>query len=363
MRRPELRGRSALLLAGTLLLSACTSAATPAPTQAPTPAASAGSSSAAATPAATVLPGVKQFVVAKPSASVGNVAFHAAMDGMNQTGYSVSVQSIDTPELVIEGVAKGTFQFGDGSINAAMNAITKGAQIRIISDRLGNEWSLISKTDIANCAALAGKNVGVTSLGSSVTAMLKAWIAKTCPGTTPNYLIIATSDQRALALIANQIDAAPLQIADSLPLLTKADYTGKFKRLVSFQQELPEVMINSIYVNNDFAAKNPGTVVDVLKAVLTANRKVADDPTYLKQISLKYIPNIDQSTLDAITASYRDLKLLDVNGGITNDKLVYNAKFYGPAPDGTGSVPKVLAPNEYADLTYLNIALQQLGKR
>jgi ABC-type nitrate/sulfonate/bicarbonate transport system substrate-binding protein len=362
MLRPDLRSRSALVLAGTILLSACTAAATPVPTKAPTSAPSAAASTAASA-APTVLPGVKQFVVAKPAPSVGNVAFHAAMDGMNTTGYTVSVQSIDTPELVIEGVAKGTFQFGDGSINAAMAAITKGAQIRIISDRLGNEWSLISKTDIANCAGLAGKNIGVTSLGSSVTAMLKAWIAKTCPGTTPNYLIIATSDQRALALIANQIDAAPLQIADSLPLLTKADYTGRFKRLVSFQQELPEVIINSVYVNVDFAAKNPGTVVDVLKAVLTANRKVADDPTYLKQITLKYIPKIDQTTLDPIVAAYRDLKLLDVNGGLTDAKLTYNAKFYGPAPDGTGSVSRLLAPNEYADVTYLNIALQQLGKR
>ena len=43
--------------------------------------------------------------------------------------------------------------------------------------------------------------------------------------------------------------------------------------------------------------------------------------------------------------------------------LKATAAFYGPAPDGTGSVSKVLTPNEYADVTYLNIALQQLGKR
>jgi hypothetical protein len=104
-------------------------------------------------------------------------------------------------------------------------------------------------------------------------------------------------------------------------------------------------------------------VVAVIKALLTANRKVADDPTYLKTITLKYIPNIDQSTLDPVLAAYRDAKIMDVNGGITMEKLVYNAKFYGPAPDGTGSVSKVLAPNEYADLTYLNIALAELGKR
>jgi ABC-type nitrate/sulfonate/bicarbonate transport system substrate-binding protein len=350
------------MLAGTILLSACTAAATPTPTAAPTAAASPGATTAA-TAAATQLPGVKQFIVAKPAPSVGNVAFHAAMDGMNSEGYSVSVQSINTPDLVVEGVAKGTFHFGDGSVNAVMLATTKGSQIRVISDRLGNEWTLVTKSDIANCAGLAGKNVGVTSLGSSVTSMLKAWIAKTCPGTNPNYLVIATSDQRALALIANQIDGAPLQLADSLPLLTKAEHSGKFKALVRFAQDLPEVLINTVYVNNDFARQNPGTVVAVLKALLTANRKVADDPTYLKTITLKYIPNIDQATLDPVLAAYRDAKIMDVNGGLTPEKLTFNAKFYGPAPEGTGSVPRVLAPSEWADLTYLNIALQQLGKR
>jgi len=196
-----------------------------------------------------------------------------------------------------------------------------------------------------------------------VTAMLKAWMAKTCPGTTPNFLVISTSDQRALALIANQIDAAPLQIQDGLPLTTNPANAGRFKVLTNFQRDLPEVLINTVYANLDFARDNPGTVVAVAKAILTVNRKVADDPTYLKQLSIKYIPGIDLTSLDAVVAAYREYKLFDVNGGLTQAKLEYNAKFYGPAPDGTGSVPTVVAPSVWADLTYLNIALAELGKR
>jgi ABC-type nitrate/sulfonate/bicarbonate transport system substrate-binding protein len=355
--------RSAALLASAFLLSACAAAATPVPTAAPTAAPTAGPSGPAPTAAPTALPGTKTFTVAKPAPSIANIAFHAAMEDLNTQGYTVTIQNINTPELVIEGAAKGTFQFGDGSVSAVLSAVAKGAQLRVISDRSGNEWSLVTKSDIANCQGLAGKNVGVTSLGSSVTAMLKSWIAKTCPGTTPNYLVIATSDQRALALIANQIDGAPLQIQDSLPLLTKAEHSGKFKALVNFQRDLPEVLINTVYTNTDFARENPGTVVAALKAILQANRKVADDPAYLKNMTLKYIPNVDQATLDAVVKTYRDLGLFDVNGGLTAEKIAFNAKFYGPAPEGTGSVPKVLAPNEWADLTYLNIALNELGKR
>ena len=49
-----------LLLAGTLVLSACTAAATPVPTKAPTAAPSAAASGAASA-APTALPGVKSF--------------------------------------------------------------------------------------------------------------------------------------------------------------------------------------------------------------------------------------------------------------------------------------------------------------
>jgi NitT/TauT family transport system substrate-binding protein len=349
-----------VLLAGVFLLSACTAAATPVPTRAPTALPSTGPG---ATAAPTRLPGIKQFIVAKPAASVANVSFHVAMDGMNREGYSVSVQSINTPELVVEGVAKGTFQVGAGSNTQIMAAIAKGAPLRVIADQVGNEWALVSRSDIANCAGLGGKNIAVTSLGSSTAAMLKAWIAKTCPGTAPNYLVIAASDQRALALIANQIDASPLQLQDTLLLLEKAEHAGKFKSLVSFARDLPELVLNSIFVNNDFARDNPGTVVDVLSAFLTTNRKVADDPNYLKQITLQYSPSVDQATLDNVAKIYRDLNLLDVNGGLTMSKIVFTAKFFGPAPDGTNSVSKVLAPNEFADLTYLNIALSRLGRR
>ena len=362
MGRPDRRSGLAVVIASMLALAACSSAATPAPTAAPT-AKPAGSPTAAPSPTATALPGTKTFSVGAPAASVANVVFRAALYAMNTSGYTVTLTPVTTPELVVEGTSKNTFQFGDGSINSVMAAVEKGAALRVIVDRTGNEWSLYTKSDIADCKGLAGKQLAVTSLGSAVTAMLKAWMAKTCPGTTPNFLVIASSTDRAAALLANQIDASPLQLADGLPLVTNAASKDKFKILANFQRDLPEVLISSVYVNLDFARDNPGTVVAVVKAIITENRKSADDPTYLKKTVLQYIPAIDQSSLDAVVKAYQDFKLFDVNGGLTDAKLAYNAKFYGPAPDGAGSTKAVMAVNTFADLTYLNIALNELGKK
>lgn len=357
----HLRVPVSLVMATALAVAACTSAATPAPTPAPSKASSAPS--AAPSPTATALPGTKTFTVGLPAASVANSLFRAALDAMNSSGYQITVANIQTPDLVIAGIANGTLQFGDGSVNLVLAAVEKGANIRVVVDRTGNEWSIYSTNAITKCSDLNGVRFGVTSLTSAVTAMVKAWLAKTCPGTTPGYLVIADSGARAQAMIAGQLDASPLQLADGLPLVTNAQTSSKFHVLVNFQQQLPEVMISSIYVGTTFAADNPGTVVDLIKALITQHRKSADDPTYLKTVVLKYIPNIDQSSLDATLKAYQDYKLFDVNGGLTDAKLSYNAKFYGPAPDGAGVTKTVLANNTWADLTYLNIALNQLGKR
>lgn len=360
MTRFESRRILSIGVAALLSLAACTSAATPAPTPAP---AKSASPTVAASPTATALPGTKTFSVGLPTPSVANSLLRAAIDSLNKSGYTVKVESINTPDLVVAGVTNNTLQFGDGSINSVMAAIEKGADMRVIVDRTGNEWSLYTTKAITKCADLNGVRLGVTSPTSAVTMMLKAWIAKTCAGTTPQYLTIASSGDRAAALVAGQLDASPLQLADGLPLINSAANAGKFAVLVNFQQQLPEVLISSVYVGTAFARENPGTVLELIKAMLTQARKVADDPTYLKTVATQFVPGIDQSTLDPVLKAYMDYKLFDVNGGLTQSKLEYNAKFYGPAPDGAGSTKAVLAVNTWADLTYLNMALTALGKR
>lgn len=70
---------------------------------------------------------------------------------------------------------------------------------------------------------------------------------------------------------------------------------------------------------------------------------------------------IDASTIDSAAQKYVDLKLFDVNGGLNQTDLDFTAKFFGPG--GAKAVDKDMAVSDFADLTFLNQAVNELGQQ
>ena len=366
MRRPSFPRVLALVFGGAFLVGACTGGGA---SSAPSVAASAPASTAAASAAVasvepsvapTELPGTKTFSVGATSAGFSHGPLLAAIDSLRSKGYKIDYPVLDSSELVTQGVASGQFAFGSGANNSVMAAITKGANLRLVVARVNNEWTLYALNSIKSCADLAGKKLAIHSAGAVSTAMVKNYVATKCPGTEPDYVVIPGSENRVKALLANQIDASPLELGDALTIDAKA--SDRYHQLSNFSADLPDLQTTSVYVNGDFAKANPGTVVALIEALLEQFRKA--DPAYLKEIATKYVPDtIDPTTIDAQAARYAELKMFPVNGGITDANLTYTAKFFGPKPDGTGSVDKLLAVSDFADLSYLKIALDALGTK
>ena len=344
-------------VAAGLIVSACSSAATPAPTTAPSKAPASAAASVA--PTATPLPGTKTFTVGFTSASISSAPFFAALDSLNQQGYKIDYPIIESSELVTQGVASGQFAFGSGANNSVMAAVEKGANIRLIVTRVKNEWSVYALNDIKTCADLNGRKLALHSEGAVSTAMVKNWVATKCPTAKPNYLIIAGSDNRLAAMLANQIEASPVELGDAVTLDLKA--ADRYHLISNFGADLPDLQTTAIYVNTTWAAQNPGSVVAVVQAVLEQHKKVDGNPTYLKEISQKFVPNtLNPQTVDAATKKYTDLKMFPLDGGLTRDNLTYTAKFFGPAPDGAGQTTKLMSVDSFADLTYLKLALANI---
>ncbi len=341
-------------VAAGLIVAACSSAATPAPTAAPSKAPASAAASTA--PTATPLPGTKTFSVGFTSAGISSAGFFAAIDSLNQTGYKIDYPIIESSELVTQGVASGQFAFGSGANNSVMAAIEKGANLRLIMSRVKNEWSVYAANAIKDCAGLDGKKLAVHSEGAVSTAMLKNWIATKCPQAKPNYLIMAGSDNRLAALLANQIEASPVELGDAVTLDLKA--ADRYHLLSNFGADLPDLQVTSIYVNTAWAAANPGSVIALVKAVIEQYKKIDGNPAYLKEISQKFVPNtLNKDTVDAAVKKYTDLKMFPLDGGLTDANLTYSAKFFGPAPDGAGATAKLMAVSAFADTTYLKLAL------
>ena len=348
---------SALSLVAALLVGACTSAATLAPTPAPT----AGPTSTA-TAGSTSLPGTTTFTVGFTSPGFTSAPLLAALEAMRSQGYTIDTPTISASELLTQGVADGSFAIGAGmGTNTIMSAVEKGATIKVFLARNANETVLSARSATINgCGDLSGKKVGVHSEGSVGYAMIKAYVKASCPQAAPNYLIIAGSENRLAAMVADQIDAAQLELGDSITL--DAQTGDRFKLLASFAQDLPKLQPYVFGVNTTFAKDNPGTIVALVKAVLAEYRRISGDAAALQADAQEHVKDvINPSTVEAVARKYTDLKIFDVNGGLTADNLQFTADFFGP--NGTKAVTTAMALNSWADLSFLDAALAEMGKK
>ncbi|MEO6351101.1 MAG: ABC transporter substrate-binding protein [Candidatus Limnocylindrales bacterium] len=360
---------AATLVAGVILLAACSTAA---PTARPPTAAAATAAAptavaptaAPATPTAaptTAITNSKDFWVGFTSVGLSSAPFLAAIADLNANhGYDIKTPILAQSELVAEGVAQGQFAFGSGANNGVLRAIEAGANLKVIVDRVANEWTLYVRNDITACADLTGKRLALHSDGAVSTAMVRNYINVNCAGTAPQEIFIEGSPNRVAALLADQVDSSPLELGDSITIDNEA--SDRYHLLSSFSADLPDLKTTSIYVNGDWAALNPQSVTDVVRAVIEQFRLVSADAAYLKTVAQEQVPDaINEDTIDQATAKYVELGMFDVNGGVTEDNLNYTAEFFGP--DGTATVEKVFTLEEWADLSYLNAVLDELGRQ
>ena len=357
MRRTFLHRWLGVALTGAVVLAACTAAATPVPTKAPTAAPTAAASVAA--PTATPMPGTKTFTVVFTSPGLSSAPMLAALDKMRGDGYKIDVSVIESSELVVQGIAGGQFQFGSGANNAVLAAIEKGARMQTLMARIANEWTLyVRKATIKTCADLGGKKVAIHSEGSISTAMLRNYVSTVCPGTAPTYVIIAGSPNRVAALLADQIDATPAELSDTLKI--DAEASDRFGLLTSFAKDLPNLQTTSVHVNTAWAKDNPGTVYAVVKAILTEYRRIAGNAAELEADAKKYVGDqIDLKSLPAAAKKYAELNMFPVNGGNTRQNLQYSHDFFKTA----GVISTTIPLETWSDLSYLELALKELGTK
>lgn len=279
-----------------------------------------------------------------------------AQDAMRTAGYTVDSADFNQPELAVQAISQNETQFSSGSTYTVMQAIQKGAKIKLIADRNANEWTIVSANAITDCSALNGKKVGIASEGAVSTAMLNQWLQEKCPQAKPNILVIADSDQRGAALLGGQLDASPLQLDSEVTLFKKG--AGKFHTLADFSKELPQLDTSAIYVSNDFLSKNRPAVVDFVTELLKANRAVNTNPQLLKDNNAKYKFG-GQDVIDDITKAYLGINSFDKNGGVTQDRIAYSIDFFTKA----NQLKPGLKPEDVADISVLNEALAKVGKQ
>ncbi|HLG72077.1 MAG TPA: ABC transporter substrate-binding protein [Chloroflexota bacterium] len=367
-----MRGHVLRILAGGLglLLAACgggaaapassapvSSAALPSTATKPSAASPAAKPSGVPSAAASTSSGPKpaiKFAYSSPGFSY--IPMMMAQDAMRAQGYTVDTANFNQPELAVQAISQNETQFSSGSTYTVMQAIQKGAKIKLIADRNANEWTITAANAIADCAGLNGKKVGIASEGAVSTAMMNQWLQDNCPQAKPNILIIADSDQRGAAMLAGQLDASPLQLDSQVALYKKGP--NKFHTLADFSKDLPQLDTSAIYVSDEFLSKNRPAVVDFVTELIKANRAVAANPQLLKENNAKYKLGGDD-VVDDVAKAYLGINAFDKNGGVTEQRMTYSIDFFTKA----NQLKPGLKVSDVADLSVVNDALAKVGKQ
>ena len=146
---------------------------------------------------------------------------------------------------------------------------------------------------------------------------------------TPNWMIIPGSEVRAEALMRGQLDATPAEIGDVLNILSAKP--GQFHVLISYAKIFPQLIGSMFFARSDYVQKNGALVESFLEAILRAHRTVEERPALVKETALRLLPETKPELIDATAASYKELRIWDINGGASKDRGDASIKFFEEA--------------------------------
>jgi NitT/TauT family transport system substrate-binding protein len=270
-------------------------------------------------------PAQKKVRVAYPSsADMGDVPSLLAWEQLKGQGVEVIPKFFPKTDLAVQAVVAGEADIGSAAGIAVIKAVESGMNLKMIAEQVRNEWQLVTPVSIKEPKQLDGKRVGYHA-PITVTEALVKWMANHYK-ITPNWMIIPGSDVRAEALMRGQLDATPAEIADVLNILQAKP--GQFHVLISYAKIFPQLIGSMYFARADYLQKNAATVESVLEAILKTHRSAEERPALIKESALKLLPEAKPQLIDAISATYKELRIWDVNGGAGKERGEASIKFF-----------------------------------
>ncbi|MEV4897345.1 ABC transporter substrate-binding protein [Nonomuraea sp. NPDC055795] len=293
--------------------------------------------------------GTLSFSIAVTEPDITTVPILAAVDVVRQAGHKVEVVELAEPELAIGGLAEGAYAISAEATSPALSAIEQEAPIRIIADAIGNQWAIYGKSRVT-CDDLDGKPFGIFSRGAVATAMTEEWVRTQCTGDRkPEYLTIGGSDVRAQALVAGEIDATALELADVVALERSGG--SAFTQVVDFGRTLPDLRPQTVYANTAFLAEHRDVAQLFVSALVREHAKINADPRHLVKLVRTYLP--EEEIDDVAEIAERSVKagLFDA-AGLTERNMQVTIDFFVRA----GVIEPGMKAKDATDLSFIKAA-------
>ena len=290
------------------------------------------------------------------SADMGDIPSLLAWEQLKKQGIEVVPTFFPKTDLAVHAVVAGEADMGSAAGIAVVKAVESGMNLRIVGEQVRNEWQLVTPISLKDPKQLDGKRVGYHA-PITVTEALVKWMANHYK-ITPNWMIIPGSDVRAEALMRGQLDATPAEIGDVLNILNAKP--GQFHVLISYAKTFPQLIGSMYFARADYVQKNTALVESVLEAILKAHRSAEESPALIKENALRLLPETKPALIDATAATYKELRIWDVNGGADKERGEASLKFFEEA----GLLKKGAVSFQQAfDTGPMNAVLKKIGRK
>lgn len=275
----------------------------------------------------------------------------------NLKGITVEAVYMRNSPQAVQTLLKGDVQMVQTNPVAAFKAIMEGGPLTVIAGLMLNEWTIVSRADIAEPRQLAGKQLAVHSESSMSNTVAKYFVKKE---NIPNVriLFIAGSPNRAQALRSGQIDATTLYITDAVRLgMTDP---GKFRVLADFSK-MSEAIDSVLLVRKDWLGARPRDVREILTALVQTHRWMARHPAEAVDRVAKLFPKERPEFVKAAVETYLEKGIWDADAALRPDMVRTMIDFLA---NETGDLPKEVNrdPAIYATFAPLDEVLTQLGR-
>jgi NitT/TauT family transport system substrate-binding protein len=300
--------RPILLAFGTLALAACgPSAAVPAPTsEAPASRSSAGAGvTAAPTPRQRLRVGV-----AGVSAALAPISIAAKGGLFEKYGLEVEPDILQGGVVTIQGLLGGDYQFIESSGVDILSARLGGADVRILGVHINTiPYSIVGGPEIAEPAALRGKRIAVSRVGTSSDFAVRYALERIGLRADSDATLVSAGNQatRFAALKGGSVDAAVV----SPPLNVLAAKLG-LREIVSLSGLGVEYAHEAVATSGDYLKAHPDITSAFLKGYVESLHLWKAEPERTKQLLADYLafdPSAQEEaqSLDETWIAYRDL--------------------------------------------------------
>jgi len=275
-----------------------------------------------------------------------------------QQGLDVQLVLLRGVPMTLQALAAGSLQIGTGGPEPYMEATERGLDFVIIGGVInGMAQVLIAGKNYKSVEELRGGTIGAASLTSSTVTALKEALKQKGLEYPRDYklLIVAGGSANNLtALQSGQIAATTVAV----PLNYAAEEVG-MNTLGRLLDAVPNFQASTIVIKRSWAEKNRAVMVRFMKAMVHSNRWLHDN----RDAAVEFISKEMQlKPTHALMGweYYTQNRLWSADGEPNIEGMKHNLRVYAEQSGVKRPVPNV---HKFLELSYLNEALTELGKR